>query len=492
MIRLYLFYHPEQSRRKERILAACRKWQQEREPEGQEFDPEEWIPAREESGRPYFPYQRGTFLSISDSGGYWAVALSDRPVGMDLQINVLRGARDLKEQDRRIGSLLRHLNGKEADYIAAGVSGEDRSARFFQVWCAKEACVKYTGEGIGASFRLFSVCSAGQIAETCALADGRAVSIVFHPSSPGYSLCTASEEVDSDFRCVLMSGHTDRAAAGGQRPTVRCVALDLDRTTLRTSDSISDGNRRALERAISRNITVVIASGRTVTALPAAVTEIPGIRYAITSNGALLSDLETGQILRKCCHDPENVEGILRATAGMDVAYEVFVDGQAYAPYAYLKTPERYGLSPQYVHYVESTRVLLTDITGFIREHRAEILGLDIMTGDPVLYRQIQDRLRREVPHIYMTSSVSNRIETSSEHAGKGAALLELIAGLGIRPQETAAFGDADNDVDLLGAAGCGIAVGNASAACKKAASFETLPCNDDGVAAAFEHLLGI
>ena len=54
------------------------------------------------------------------------------------------------------------------------------------------------------------------------------------------------------------------------------------------------------------------------------------------------------------------------------------------------------------------------------------------------------------------------------------------------------AFGDGDNDVELLRYAGIGIAVENASSACKKAANAVTLSNDEDGVAYAIENILGI
>ena len=67
---------------------------------------------------------------------------------------------------------------------------------------------------------------------------------------------------------------------------IQCIALDLDRTTLNEHARLSEGNRQALEHAISKGVHVVIASGRGFASLPKDVISIPGIEYAITSNGA--------------------------------------------------------------------------------------------------------------------------------------------------------------------------------------------------------------
>ena len=124
---------------------------------------------------------------------------------------------------------------------------------------------------------------------------------------------------------------------------IRCIALDMDRTTLNPAGRLSENNRAALERAIARGIAVVIASGRTFTSLPADVLAVPGIEYAITSNGAAVYHLPTGKCLHRFLLEPASVERVLALTAGEDVTYEGFVDGQAYAERSYVEHPERYG-----------------------------------------------------------------------------------------------------------------------------------------------------
>ena len=72
---------------------------------------------------------------------------------------------------------------------------------------------------------------------------------------------------------------------------IKCIALDLDRTTLDSQGHLSEINRRAIESAVAAGLHVVVASGRALDSLPAGITEIRGIQYAITSNGAAVYDL---------------------------------------------------------------------------------------------------------------------------------------------------------------------------------------------------------
>ena len=80
---------------------------------------------------------------------------------------------------------------------------------------------------------------------------------------------------------------------------IKCIALDLDRTTLNEHARLSGNNREALEYAISKGIHIVIASGRGFDSLPEDVLSIPGIEYAITSNGASVYHIPSGKRLMK-------------------------------------------------------------------------------------------------------------------------------------------------------------------------------------------------
>ena len=66
-----------------------------------------------------------------------------------------------------------------------------------------------------------------------------------------------------------------------------------------------------------------------------------------------------------------------------------------------------------------------------------------------------------------------------------------LLSDMNIAPEEVIAFGDGDNDVPLIQAAGTGVAMGNASPAVKEAADITAPSNNDDGIAVVLKTLCG-
>jgi Cof subfamily protein (haloacid dehalogenase superfamily) len=88
---------------------------------------------------------------------------------------------------------------------------------------------------------------------------------------------------------------------------------------------------------------------------------------------------------------------------------------------------------------------------------------------------------------LYVTSSNENFVEMMNSQASKGKCLEKLSEALGIGMENVLAIGDGENDVEMIKRAGTGIAMGNARASVKIAAS-DTAPSNDEcGVAWAVE-----
>lgn len=274
--------------------------------------------------------------------------------------------------------------------------------------------------------------------------------------------------------------------------SVRCIALDLDGTTLNDDKSITDRTKRAIESAISAGIHVVVASGRCLDSLPESITGIDGVEFAITSNGAAVYDLRNRKCLRRVTLSLEAVDKLLSVTEGRKVTYEVFYEGVPYANRAYVEDPLGHGATPYAVNYIRSTRQPVEDIRDFIQAHKNQIDGIDLITRDQKLREELWESLQSGIPDIYITSSVPNRIETASIHAGKHQGLAHILHMLHLSPQEAAAFGDADNDVEMLSYVKYGMAVANATERCKAAAR-EIVPNNrEDGVAVGIEKLISM
>lgn len=71
---------------------------------------------------------------------------------------------------------------------------------------------------------------------------------------------------------------------------------------------------------------------------------------------------------------------------------------------------------------------------------------------------------------------------------GKVDGLRAVQRAYGIKREEIIAFGDGENDIDMIEHAGIGVAMGNGDDRLKAAADFVTAPVDEDGVASALRH----
>lgn len=87
-------------------------------------------------GKPYLADYAGPELSLSHSGEYVACALSDRPVGIDIQI--MRPYRE--------GIAHRYFAPSE---LARLEEAQDKTIAFYELWTAKESLIKAAGLSLG-------------------------------------------------------------------------------------------------------------------------------------------------------------------------------------------------------------------------------------------------------------------------------------------------------------------------------------------------------
>jgi len=108
---------------------------------------------RGEHGKPYFanPELKDVYFSRSDTNGYVVVCFSGSEIGVDCENTEARPG--MESRYARIAA--RVFTDDERSYLTEGESGAVE--RFFEIWTAKEAFMKYTGKGFSEGFNSFSV-----------------------------------------------------------------------------------------------------------------------------------------------------------------------------------------------------------------------------------------------------------------------------------------------------------------------------------------------
>ena len=269
---------------------------------------------------------------------------------------------------------------------------------------------------------------------------------------------------------------------------IKLLALDLDGTVLRSNNTLSAGMKTALKKAVDSGLQVAVASGRPYSSMPREVLAIEGIDWVIASNGA--SIYHRGERLRALKLREQDVLQILDLTKSHDLIWEAFIDGVACTDKRYYDDPMRYGCSAAYVSYVRGSRDVSSDMRGFIRDHCGVLDSIEFVCPERTLRERLWENIAREVEGVYITSSSAHFVEFMHANATKANAVSWLSGRLGVSREETAAAGNADNDVDMLLHAGLGAAVKNATPACLEAADLIVGSCDEDGVCELIERCL--
>lgn len=269
---------------------------------------------------------------------------------------------------------------------------------------------------------------------------------------------------------------------------IRMIGLDLDGTVFNNQKEITDHTRQVLAKAIRQGVIVLPATGRPEAGLPEQFLSIPGVRYALTSNGARILDLKEGSVVYE---QPVSWETALAAVTQMEqyegCCWEVYHDGKIYVDqdtYQFISHPD---MSPALWEYIRRSRIFFPDLKATIRREQWNIEKLHMMFSDTGNRDEKLLCLRQDFPELSVSCATSFNMEIVSAKAGKGNGLLALGRLLGISREEIMACGDASNDWDMLKKVGFPVVMGNADAETKKLAAYVTLSNEEDGVAWAVE-----
>ncbi len=98
----------------------------------------------------------------------------------------------------------------------------------------------------------------------------------------------------------------------------------------------------------------------------------------------------------------------------------------------------------------------------------------------------------------YLVDEIREYVEMAGWHyggkdiiadgGGKMNGIKWYLEHIGLKPEEIIAFGDAENDLDMIRFAGIGVAMGNGSEEVKAVADFVTADIDDDGIEKALKH----
>ena len=267
---------------------------------------------------------------------------------------------------------------------------------------------------------------------------------------------------------------------------IRLIALDMDGTVLRTDKTVSERTLQALRGAVAKGIAVVPATGRIAKMVPKPVASVPGVRYAITSNGAAVADLQEKVFLYTNLMSREDTDRLLRMLDPCGLLVEAYCGGVSYSDQLRMDMFSHYSVPPLIYNYVVESQIFVENLPEYVASNGYRLEKVNI----PYVPDSMQGPLREQIlaagGYSVVSASLVN-LEINKAGVSKGDGLAHLCGRLGISPSEVLACGDGDNDFEMIRFAGVGVAMENSIPELKAAADFVTDTNDGDGVAKAIE-----
>ena len=267
---------------------------------------------------------------------------------------------------------------------------------------------------------------------------------------------------------------------------IRMVGLDLDGTLLNEKKELTPYTEKVIEEAIRQGVIVLVATGRPWMGVPEELRTFPGMRYALTSNGARVIDTSTGEVLDEHLLARDLAKKTLEICGKYDTLQEVYFDGQGYAESDKMEHVEKYHHNPNMWNYIRTTRIPTDDIIGLVEGETRNLDKVQALFADMDEREKAWKELEK-VEGLELVGSLKYNIEVNAAGVNKGTGLVNLGKLLGISREEIMACGDGDNDTVMLREVGLGVAMANAEEQVKEAADYITLSNEEDGAAMAIE-----
>lgn len=278
---------------------------------------------------------------------------------------------------------------------------------------------------------------------------------------------------------------------------IKLIGLDLDGTVLNNAKQVTAATKQAVEAAVSKGVYVVPVTGRPYMGLQNAeeLLQIQGVRYAITSNGASIYDLETGQCIRKNWMPVEKVVEVLQTLAPFPLVPDCFIGGRGHMSDSNREKIRNLPMGSIMQDYILNTRMFVEDLLSFVQENRkeAEKITINFFAGEDgktLLHGSRVRMLLEQIEGITVVSGAPHNLEVNRMGVSKSSGLKALGDILGISMDSMMVCGDSENDIEMIRDAGLGVAMANSGEAVKAAAGFVTKSNEEDGVAYAIQRFI--
>ncbi len=266
--------------------------------------------------------------------------------------------------------------------------------------------------------------------------------------------------------------------------TIKLLAFDIDGTLIGVDQQITSFTKSILSRLRAKGILTTLATGRILPGVKAYADELEIDIPLILSNGSVLQD-RRGKVTAQTCLPPEAVRSAIQVSRDesrdlvlyiLDQMYIEKMTGNIFPTYGPILNKGLYEIGRW-----ETLGEKLSSVSKcvFVDQFNEQHL----FDTEPILKAALDGRAVT-----LRTSPVL--LEVQPRDVTKATGLSQLTNALGITLDQVIALGDYNNDVEMLQAAGLGVAVGEATPACLEAADLLVASPEEEGPAHFLEEFL--
>ena len=266
----------------------------------------------------------------------------------------------------------------------------------------------------------------------------------------------------------------------------KLLVVDIDGTLLGKDGTISAEDRDAVAKVCRSGIQVSLSTGRVAQACLKIINQLSLDGYHIFSDGALVSNTESGEEVYAQPISNELVKQIVEFAHRNETSLDLYSSTHFFVERETWVTDLRrdfFGVQPTVVDFTklwQKERIIKGALVVFSTEERAKADSFCLQFKNNLGFT------RTKTP-AYPGIEFINVIDPE---VSKGQALEALASHLGVSLSEVVAIGDGTNDISLLSIAGLAIAMENALDEVKKVADYITLDVEHSGLAAAIRKFL--
>lgn len=261
----------------------------------------------------------------------------------------------------------------------------------------------------------------------------------------------------------------------------KLIAFDIDGTIRSMEDPISEKTSLVINALVSHGIIVTIATGRMFLSAALALKGLNIIHPIISYQGAHIADISTGKVLWHMRLTKEMADYTLDLLKNWPVQPVFYHDGQIYVDCLTDWAKSYAERNPGGLNVVEN----LGDIT-HLSPTRIVAVG-----NEKIIANLASEITPISESQLHVTRSLPYFCEILNPLAGKHKALEWLANYYGVLREQTIAFGNGYNDVDMLKWAGMGVAVEGSVDEIIEVSDTIALSMEENGPAVILEKLIG-